>query len=173
MRTGVQDIISAAVEVRQRGERGLRLPAHVGVAIAEPILVDFHDTVRRHIQVFARICAVGQLIQDEAEHERTVNSCLSKNLQQLTHVRRLFVFIADVVAVQSKRSDGVLVPLDALPATSALVGRAFVGGRTKLGDRDRLALRDKRADAGGVPVGDLLALPAVPKLELKQVGVEY
>ena len=98
---------------------------------------------------------MGQLVQDEGEHERTVDAFRSEDLQQLTHVRRLFVFITDVVAVQPKRYDSVLVPLDDLSATRALVGRTFVGARTELGDRHRFALRDKRTDASGVPVGDL------------------
>src|SRR6266542_3865647 len=102
---------SAAVPGRQRGERGLGLPWHVGVDAAAAVLEHLDHSGARRVEVYMRVVAVREVVAGEGVHERGVDAFGLEDLQQLAQIRGLLILVAHVVAVQV-RGATVVAPHD-------------------------------------------------------------
>src|SRR4029453_14170546 len=94
---------SAAAMVGERGERGLGLPGHVGVGMAEAALEDLDHAGAGHVQVQAGVAAVRQVVAGEGVHEGAVDALGGEDVQHLAQVGGLLVLVAGVVAVEADR----------------------------------------------------------------------
>src|SRR5262249_45546200 len=67
--TGPRDGSVRAVVRGDGGERGLRLPAHIGIGNTVTVLVDLHDAVAGQVQVVARV-AIGAVLMTVQGEEK-------------------------------------------------------------------------------------------------------
>ena len=75
--------VEPAVVFGERGECGLGLPRHVGVALAAASLAEHSNQAGAcHVEIFVRWAAVRQIISRERVHERAVNALRMKDVQQ-------------------------------------------------------------------------------------------
>src|SRR5262249_31001366 len=140
---------SAAIIVCKGSERGLRLPSHVWIRIAQAAFENLDHSVTGHVQVLARVTAVRQIVNREGVHERGVDALGLEDLQQLAQIRGLLILVARVLPVQAGGAP-VVDPHHDPSAVACHVGPAPVRAAPDLGARDglplRAALRDEGAD---------------------------
>jgi hypothetical protein len=150
--------VSAAEPVGQRVERGFRFPRHVGIApvariACAALAVEHLDHAgARHVEIDVRVVAVREVVARERVHKRGIDALGGEHVQQLTQIDRLFVLVADVLAVQSGGGT-IVVPHDGRVDVTGHIARTAVRGAPELGGRDglplRAPLRDERARSRG------------------------